>query len=180
VHKNGLAVYNHHFHQIAASRLDTTWARKDNDLWNAIFTRSQRRPYCQHCFGSMHSSEQCCGAPETSTSTDASCLQDLLGMELLSVFFPNCRFVHACLTCYNDTRSWESNLKWIHCHRNPDWHWVLPPMPPSQGWHRKRRGIGIGVLRVWHRCQFPPPQQHPYKVYNSTHQMLNPNIVVLV
>ena len=61
---DGWAVYNRHFRQIAAILPGSLWAQRDGDLWNMVFASSQRRPYCHHCFGSTHSSEQCSGAPD--------------------------------------------------------------------------------------------------------------------
>ena len=95
---DGWAVYDRRFRQIAATRLGTPWARRDGDLWNMAFASSQRRPYCQHCFGSTHSSEQCSGAPDTSFSERKALTQteDLPGMELHTVFVPRLS-VHPCL-----------------------------------------------------------------------------------
>jgi len=61
---DGWIIYDRRFRQIAATRPGTTWAQRDGDLWNMTFGNSQRRPYCQHCFGSTHTSEQCSGAPD--------------------------------------------------------------------------------------------------------------------
>ena len=84
---DGWAVYDCHFHQIAATQLVTPWSRRDGDLWNMIFPSSQHKPYCKHCFGSTHSSEQCIGAIDT-PSSERTVLKPrpyLQGMELLSV-----------------------------------------------------------------------------------------------
>ena len=60
-------VYACRFQQIAATLPGTPWARRDGDLWNVTLDNSQRRPYCRHCFGSTHTSKQCCGAPDAAT-----------------------------------------------------------------------------------------------------------------
>ena len=54
---DGWAVYDRCFCQIVATRSGTPWPRRDGDLWNIVFASSQRRPYCQYCFSSTHSSE---------------------------------------------------------------------------------------------------------------------------
>ena len=111
---DGWAVYDRRFCQIAASRPDTTWTRRDNDLWNMVFTGNQRRPYCQHCFGLSHSSEQCCGAPDTSrretiTATSRRRIPRICRQWNYSqCSFPDCQCTHACLTCYNDPQSGEA------------------------------------------------------------------------
>ena len=64
---DGWAVYDRRFLQIAATRPGVLWAQRDGDLWYVVFSTTQRKPYCQHCFRSTHSSDQCCGAPETSS-----------------------------------------------------------------------------------------------------------------
>ena len=64
---DGWMVYDRRFRQIAATLPGTPWARRDGDLWNATLGSSPRKPYCRHCFGSTHTSEQCCGAPDTAT-----------------------------------------------------------------------------------------------------------------
>jgi len=58
----GWIVYDRRFRQIAATRSATSWAQRDGDLWHMVFSSNQRRPYCQHCFGSTHSSGDCNGA----------------------------------------------------------------------------------------------------------------------
>ena len=55
----GWIVYDRRFRQIAATRSATSWAQKDGHM---VFSSNQRRPYCQHCFGSTHSSGDCNGA----------------------------------------------------------------------------------------------------------------------
>ena len=51
---DGWMVYDRRFRQIVATHPGTPWAWRDGDLWNATLGSSQRRPYCQHCFGSTH------------------------------------------------------------------------------------------------------------------------------
>jgi len=60
-------VYNRCFRQIAATCPTTQWVQRDGDLWFIAFGSSQHGPYCLHCFGSAHRSEQCCGAPEATS-----------------------------------------------------------------------------------------------------------------
>ena len=55
---DGWVVYDRCFCQIVATHSGTPWARRDSDL---VFASSKRRPYCQYCFGSTHSSVQCNG-----------------------------------------------------------------------------------------------------------------------
>ena len=55
---DGWAVYDWRFCQIAATRPGVPWAQRDGDLWYMVFSTTQRKPYCQHCFGSTHSSDQ--------------------------------------------------------------------------------------------------------------------------
>ena len=52
-------------HMIAANYPEGLWAQRNMDLWNMAFSGRQRKPYCQHCFGSTHSSEECSGTPDT-------------------------------------------------------------------------------------------------------------------
>jgi len=63
-------VYDRRFRQIATTHPSTPWARRGGDLWNMTFGSSQRRPYCQHCFGSTHTSDQCCGDSDSATKGD--------------------------------------------------------------------------------------------------------------
>ena len=146
--------YDRQFHQIAALCPDTMWARRENDLWNAVFTGGQRRPYCQNCFGSTHSSEQCCMAPEVSTIIATSrprapriCRE----WNYSQCSFIDCRFVHACFTCYNDPQSRGRPHKWIHCHRNPDWHrtsGTTPSVTPGGPHQHPYWGLLLVELRL--------------------------------
>ena len=139
---DGWAVYDRRFRQIAATRLGTPWAQRDGDLWNMAFASSQRRPYCQQCFGSTHSSEQCSGAPDTSFSERKALTQRPRKPRICREWnytqcsFPGCQYIHACLTCYNDPLSRDSNHKFIHCPKNAS-QWQGPPIRPLMGTPRQ-------------------------------------------
>ena len=113
---DGWAVYDRRFRQIAATHSGTPWARRDGDLWNMIFASSQRRPYCQYCFGSTHSSEQCNGALTTRPRKPRICRD----WNYARCSFFSCQYIHACLNCYNDPLSGDSNHQFIYCPKNPN------------------------------------------------------------
>ena len=121
---DGWAVYDRRFRQIAATRPGEPWARRDGDLWNMAFASNQRRPYCQHCFGSTHSSEQCSGAPDapprerTTLAPRPRKPKVCWEWNYSQCSFPGCQFIHACLACHNDPHSGDSNHKYIHCPKN--------------------------------------------------------------
>ena len=80
---------------IAASArlLLPTQARRDGDLWNMIFASSQRRPYCQYCFGSTHRLRSSARGPYYMTPQ----AKDLPGLELHTVFIFSLS-IHPCLS----------------------------------------------------------------------------------
>ena len=127
---DGWLVYDCRFCQIAATRPGILWARRDGDLWNMVFSSSQRKPYCQYCFASTHTSERCSGALDTpinekkvSTQKPRICKD----WNYWQRSFPSCRFVHACLNCYNDPSSRDSNHKVLSCPKNPNqWQGTSP------------------------------------------------------
>jgi len=130
-------VYDRRFRQIAASRGDTIWARRDTDLWHTVFTGCQRRPYCKLCFGSTHSADQCCtnlvpALKETTATPQPPKPRICREWNYSQCSFLGCRYIHACLTCYTDPDSVNSNHKWIQCHRNPNRR-QGPPIPPQRG-----------------------------------------------
>ena len=118
---DGWAVYDRRFRQITAAQLVTLWAKRDGDLWNMVFASSLRRPYCRHCFGSTHPSEQCSGAPDSLERVAPKPRfykpRICRDWNYTQCLFPRCRFIHACLTCYYDP-SRDSNHKVIHCPTN--------------------------------------------------------------
>ena len=132
------AVYDRRFRQIAASRGDIIWARRDMDLWHTVFAGCQRRPYCKHCFGPTHSEDQCCAAlvplPRERTTVTPQPPKPRICREwnFSQCSFLGCRYIHACLTCYTDPDSTGSNHKWIQCHRNPNRR-RGPSAPPPRG-----------------------------------------------
>ena len=123
---DGWAVYDRRFRQIATTRSGTPWARRDSDLWNMVFTSSQRRPYCQHCFSSTHSSEQCSGALDapsrdrTTLATRPRKPRICREWNFTVCSFFACQYIHAYLNCYNDPLSGDSNHQFIYCPKNPN------------------------------------------------------------
>ena len=120
---DGWAVYDRRFRQIAATLPGSLWARRDGDLWNMAFASSQRRPYCHHCFGSTHSSEQCSGAPDTPSRERTFTPRPrkpriCREWNYSQCSYPGCQFIHACLTCFSDPLAGDSNHKVIHCPKN--------------------------------------------------------------
>ena len=122
----GWAVYDRRYRQTAAAHPGTAWSQRDGDLWHMIFGSLQRRPYCQHCFGSTHSSEQCSTGSETASKGKTGYTQRprkpkiCYGWNYTQCSFPGCQYIHACATCYGDPGSGDSNHKYIHCPRNPN------------------------------------------------------------
>jgi len=94
--------------------------------------------YCQHCFGSTHSSEQCSGAPDTPPSERKVFLPQPCKPRICREWnytqctFPGCQYIHACLTCYNDPLLRDSNYKLIHCPKNVNRR-QGPPVLPLMG-----------------------------------------------
>ena len=121
---DGWAVYDRRFRQIAATRAGIIWARRDGDLWNMVFASNHRRTYCQHCFSSTHSSEQCSVALNTPSRERTPLTPRPRKPRICREWnysqcsYPNCQFIHACLTCYGDQLSGDSNHKFIHCPKN--------------------------------------------------------------
>ena len=62
---DGWVAYDCRFRQIAATYPEGLWARRNMDLLNMAFAGRQCKPYCQHCFGSTHFSEEFSGTPDT-------------------------------------------------------------------------------------------------------------------
>jgi len=120
----GWAVYDRRFRQIAASRSGMPWAQREGDLWHMVFGNTQRKPYCQHCFGSTHSSDQCCGAPENTTTGRPGYVPRPKKPRICHEWnytrctFLGCQYVHACLACYGNPHR-DSNHKFINCPANP-------------------------------------------------------------
>ena len=129
---DGWLVYDRRFRQIAATQPGTLWARRDGDLWNMVFSSSQRKPYCQHCFGSTHSSERCSGALDTPINEKKTLTQKpkiCKDWNYWQCTFPGCRFVHACLNCYKDPSSRDCNHKVLFCPKNPSQWQEASPRP---------------------------------------------------
>ena len=122
---DGWAVYDRRFRQIAATRPGVPWAQRDGDLWYMVFSTTQRKPYCQHCFGSTHSSDQCCGAPETSSKwrpgyTQLRKPKICHEWNYTQCSFPGFQYIHACIACLaclacHSNPLKDSNHKLIHC-----------------------------------------------------------------
>ena len=107
---DGWVAYNRHFRQIAATYPEVLRARRNMDLWNIAFAGHQCKPYCQHCFGSTHFSEECSGTPDTAGAptrekgTGSSKLRTKRICRDWNFFpqphcpYPGCRFTHICLS----------------------------------------------------------------------------------
>ena len=153
---DGWMIYDRRFRQIAATRPAITWAQRDGDLWHMAFGSNQRRPYCQYCFGSTHSSWECNGAPDDtfrgksayriSDATTGSRpplrtayppkprkLRICWEWNYSQCTFPGCQYIHACRYCHGNPHLGDSNHKFIHCPRNrgqQPGHLVPPLMGP--------------------------------------------------
>ena len=131
---DGWEVYDRRFRQIAATWPGVPWAQRDGDLWYMVFSNAQRKPYCQHCFWSTHSSDQCCGTPETSLKWRPGYIQKSLKPKICHEWnytqcsFPGCQYIHACLACYGNPLK-DSNHTLIHCSGSTNYQQGLPAHP---------------------------------------------------
>ena len=119
------AVYDRRFRQIVATHSGTPWAGRDDDLWNMVFASSQRRPYCQYCFGSTHSSEQCNGALDALSRERTTFTTRPRKPRICQDWnFTQCSFFLVStsmrLNCYHDPLSGDSNHQFIYCPKNPN------------------------------------------------------------
>jgi len=131
------AVYDRRFRQIAVLHGDITWVRRDMDLWHTVFTGFQCRLYCKCFFSSTHSADQCCttlmpALSETTQHFNPRNPRICREWNYLQCSFLGCCYIHACLACYTNPNSADSDHKWIQCHRNPKQH-LEPPVPPQSG-----------------------------------------------